>query len=58
MDKQRFFRLHILISLGLITLAILLHFSLNSLLTPLPSGYANETHYAADTSFRESPTAG
>ena len=57
MDKQRSFWIYILIGLGLVTLAGLLHFTLDSLLTPLPADYASETRYAAETRFRESPTA-
>lgn len=55
MSKQRLFWIHVLISLGLVTLAVLLHFTLDSLLTPLSSTYASETMYAAEDSFRESP---
>jgi hypothetical protein len=57
MGAQRPFWAHLLIGLGLIALAGLLHFALDFLLTPLPAGYASETRYAADTRFRESPTA-
>lgn len=56
MDKQRSFWIHILIGLGLITLAGLLHFTLAHLLTPLPADYANETQYACEDEFRDSPT--
>lgn len=55
MDKQRSFQIHILTSLGFVTLAVLLHFALDSLLTPLPADYASETQYAAEDRFRESP---
>lgn len=57
MDKQRSFWLHILIGLAFVTLAGLLRFWIAPLLTRLPADYANETRYAADTRFRESPTA-
>lgn len=57
MDKQRSFWLHILIGLAFVTLAGLLRFWLAPLLTRLPADYSNETRYAADTRFRESPTA-
>jgi len=56
MDKQRSFSPHLLISLGLVMLAGLLHFTLDALLTPLPANYASETRYTAETRFRESPT--
>lgn len=55
MDKQRLFWIHILVSLGLASFAGLLHFTLDSLLTPLPADYASETQYALEDRFRESP---
>ncbi|MBU2600871.1 MAG: DUF3068 domain-containing protein [Actinobacteria bacterium] len=57
MGRQRPFRPHLFIGLGLIALAGLLHPAVDFLLTPLPAGYAAETRYTADTRFRGSPTA-
>ncbi|MCJ7432457.1 MAG: DUF3068 domain-containing protein [Anaerolineales bacterium] len=56
MDKQRSFWNHLLIGLGLVALAGLLHFTLDTLLTPLPADYASETQYATEDEFRDSPT--
>ena len=56
MNQQRSFWINILIGLGFVTLAGLLHFTLDTLLTPLPADYANETQYAGEDEFRDSPT--
>jgi len=57
MNKQRSFWPHLLVVLALVALAGLLRFWLAPMLTRLPAAYSNETRYAADTRFRESPTA-